>query len=119
MRDRSAYQDLDRATRKQLFDKHMAALRQEAEKMKSGGVAKLDLEEGEVDDGTKLVTKRATHEPSPDRAGSKDRKHSRKHAKKKSSKKHSRHSDSDSSDGSDSDDSRRKHKRDSKKHRRD
>jgi hypothetical protein len=126
LRDRSAYKDLDRATRKLLFEKHMTALRQEAERVKGGTVVNPDVEEGEVaDPNTKLIAKKPPNDaggsvsPSP----SKDRKKS----SHKSSKKHKKrshkhkHSDSGSSSDSDSEDDKRKSRKhgDSKRGRRD
>jgi hypothetical protein len=126
LRDRSAYKDLDRSTRKVLFEKHMAALRQEAERVKGGVVVNPDVEEGEVaDPNTKLIAKKAPEggrsasaSPGKDAGKKSSHKSSKKH--KKRSHKH-KHSHSSSSSDSDSDDDKRKSRKhgDSKRSRRD
>ena len=129
LRDRTAYKDLDRATRKELFDKHMAALRAEAERVKAASAATVidavpaaaskpavEVEEGEL-----------LPEEKPKARSGKDRSRSPKSRKKsssKKSKKHRRDSSASRSCGSDSDsdDSRRhksKKKKEVKRHRKD
>jgi hypothetical protein len=131
LRDRSAYKDLDRVTRKELFDKHMTALRAEAERVKASSVdaaaGAAPLESAAPPKAAGEVEEGELSEDKPRTRSTKDRSRSPKSRKKSSSKKSKKRRESSSSpssgsSSSESDDDRHhksKKRKESKRHRKD